>query len=76
VLSRTRIGRECLVAAGAVVPPGLDVPDRMLVMGVPGKVVRAVTERDLEYMKWLTGHYVDLAREYVKGDAAHVRQKS
>src|SRR6476619_6967202 len=29
VLSRTRIGRDCLVAAGAVIPPGLNVPDGM-----------------------------------------------
>ena len=72
LLGRTRIGSECLIAAGAVVPPGLDVPDRMLVMGVPAKVVRPVKEQDLEYMRWLTGHYVELAREYVKGEAARV----
>jgi len=76
LLSRTKIGRECLIAAGAVVPPGLEVPDRMLVMGVPGKVVRPVKEQDLQYMKWLTDHYVELARQYVKGDAAHVRPKT
>jgi carbonic anhydrase/acetyltransferase-like protein (isoleucine patch superfamily) len=70
VLSRTKIGRGCLVAAGAVVPPGLDVPDGMLVMGVPGKIVRPVTERDLEYMRWLTSHYVELAQRYVKGEFA------
>src|SRR3954468_8622453 len=44
LLGRTRIGRECLVAAGAVVPPGLVVPDRMLVIGVPGKVARPLGE--------------------------------
>ena len=33
VLGRSRIGSECLIAAGAVVPPGLEVPDRMVVMG-------------------------------------------
>ena len=76
LLSRTRIGRECLVAAGAVVPPGLNVPDRMLVMGVPGKIVRPVTDRDLEYMRWLTGHYVELAQKYVQGDAVTVRSKA
>src|SRR3712207_6617798 len=36
LLSRTKIGRECLIAAGAVVPPDMEVPDRMLVVGVPG----------------------------------------
>jgi carbonic anhydrase/acetyltransferase-like protein (isoleucine patch superfamily) len=67
VLSRTRIGKECLIAAGAVVPPGLEVPDRMLVMGVPAKIVRPLREQDLKYMQWLTEHYVELAEKYVKG---------
>jgi len=35
-----------------------------------------VKEQDLQYMKWLTDHYVELARQYVKGDAAHVRPKT
>jgi carbonic anhydrase/acetyltransferase-like protein (isoleucine patch superfamily) len=64
VLSRSKIGRECLIAAGAVVPPGMEVPDRMLVAGVPGKIVRPVTEKDLAYMRWLTVHYVELAERY------------
>src|SRR4051812_44464009 len=76
LLSRTKIGSECLIAAGAVVPPGLEVPDRMLVMGVPGKVVRPVGEKDLEYMRWLTEHYVELAQEYIRGDSSRVRRKT
>jgi carbonic anhydrase/acetyltransferase-like protein (isoleucine patch superfamily) len=65
LLSRTKIGNECLIAAGAVVPPGLEVPDRMAVMGVPGKIVRPVKEEELKYMHWLTEHYVELAQKYV-----------
>ncbi|HEY8750968.1 MAG TPA: gamma carbonic anhydrase family protein, partial [Tepidisphaeraceae bacterium] len=68
VLSRTRIGRGCLVAAGAVVPPDLQVPDGMVVMGVPGKIVRPVKEEELKYMRWLVPHYVELAEKYVKGE--------
>ena len=45
----------------------MEVPDRALVIGVPGKVARHVSERDLEYMRWLTGHYVELAEKYVRG---------
>jgi len=67
VLGRTKIGRECLIAAGAVVPPGLEVPDGMVVMGVPGKIVRPVKEEELKYMRWLSGHYVQLARDYMSG---------
>src|SRR5688572_5117822 len=58
VLGRTRIGKGCLIAAGAVVSPGLEVPDGHVVMGVPGKVVRPVKEGEVKYMNWLTEHYV------------------
>jgi carbonic anhydrase/acetyltransferase-like protein (isoleucine patch superfamily) len=66
LLGRTRIGSECLIAAGAVVPPGLEVPDRMVVMGVPGRIVRAVREEELNYLRWLTPHYVELAEKHLR----------
>jgi carbonic anhydrase/acetyltransferase-like protein (isoleucine patch superfamily) len=72
VLGRTQIGRECLIAAGAVVPPGLEVPDRMVVMGVPGKLARPVTEEELKYMRWLTSHYIELAERYVAGKVKEI----
>ena len=68
LLSRTRVGSECLIAAGAVLPPGLVVPDRMVAMGVPAKVVRPVSEEDFKYMRWLTEHYVELAQKYISGE--------
>ena len=43
LLSGSVIGAECLIAAGAVVPPGMNVPPRSVVMGLPGKVVRSIT---------------------------------
>ena len=67
LLSRTRVGRGCLVAAGAVVSPGTDVPDGMVVMGLPGKIVRPVKEKELKYMRWLVPHYVEVAEQYVAG---------
>jgi carbonic anhydrase/acetyltransferase-like protein (isoleucine patch superfamily) len=72
LLSATRVGTECLIAAGAVVPPGLLVPDRMVVMGVPGKIVRPVKEEELKYMRWLTTHYVELAEKHVRGEVRSV----
>ena len=68
LLGRTKIGRECLIAAGAVVPPGLEVPDRMVVMGVPGKIVRPVNDEELKYMRWLAPHYVEVAEKYINGE--------
>lgn len=68
LLGRTRIGRRCLIAAGTVLAPGTEVPDGMLVMGVPGKIVRPVREEDLAYMQNLARHYVELAGKYVRGE--------
>src|SRR3954463_9004510 len=59
LLSGTKLGDDVFIAAGAVVPPNLQVPDGMMVMGVPGKIVRAVSEKEREYMRWLAQHYVE-----------------
>jgi carbonic anhydrase/acetyltransferase-like protein (isoleucine patch superfamily) len=76
LLGGTQVGRECIIGAGAVVPPGMIVPDRSVVMGVPGRIVRAVTEKDLEYLRWLPGHYVELAERYLRGDVIDVKASS
>ena len=65
VMGRTRIGNRCLVAAGAVVPPGLVVPDDQVVMGVPGRVVRPTNDKEKQYLRWLASHYVELAKRYI-----------
>ena len=42
ILNGARIGRGCLIGAGALIPEGREIPDHSLVMGMPGKVVRAL----------------------------------
>jgi len=68
VLGETVIGQQCLIAAGAVVSPGTIVPNRSVVMGVPGKIVRPVREKELEYMNWLPTRYIELAERYIRGE--------
>lgn len=62
VLGGTRIGCDCLIAAGAVVPPNLQVPDGMLVMGVPGRIVRPVTNAEKAYTRGAVNRYKELAK--------------
>lgn len=42
VLNGARIGRGCLIGAGALITEGKEIPDGSLVMGAPGRVVRAL----------------------------------
>ncbi len=48
ILTGAHIGDECIIGAGAVVTEGKVIPPRSLVLGVPGKVVRQVTDGDLK----------------------------
>lgn len=64
LLGESRVEPEALVAAGALVPPRMVVPARTMVAGVPAKVVRQLTERDMAYMRSLGPHYIRLARMY------------
>lgn len=44
VLNGAQIGAGCLIGAGALIPEGKVIPDGSLVMGMPGKLVRALDE--------------------------------
>ena len=68
VLSGAEIGHECVLAAGTLVTERRRIPPRSLVMGVPGKVVREVTDDDLRRTLAIAAHYLDLAQRYAKGE--------
>lgn len=65
VLDGARVGRHCIIAAGSVVPPGMDVPDGKMVMGVPGKIVRDLTPQEVERVHWNADSYVSLKNQYL-----------
>jgi len=67
LLGHTEVGEGCLIAAGAVVTPGMKIPDHMLAMGVPAQIVRPVNEKESEYLRWLSRRYVELVRKYQTG---------
>jgi len=64
VLDRSVIGRHCIIAAGALVPPDKEIPDGSVVMGSPGKIVREVTERDLALIRGAAASYARRAQQY------------
>jgi carbonic anhydrase/acetyltransferase-like protein (isoleucine patch superfamily) len=64
VYNRAVIGRDCLIAAGAIVTEGKTFPDRSLIVGAPAKVVREVTPRDLDAMRANIDAYVQRGRAY------------
>jgi carbonic anhydrase/acetyltransferase-like protein (isoleucine patch superfamily) len=67
LLSGSEIGPECVIAAGTLITERRRIPPRSLVMGVPGKVVRAVTDEDLRRTLAISAHYLELAQRYARG---------
>lgn len=67
VLDDCDIGSRCIIAAGTVLTPGTTIPDGKVVMGVPGKVVRDVQDRDLRVIDHVVESYVVLGRRHNAG---------
>ena len=67
ILNRAVIGTGSVVAAGALVPEGMKVPPGSLVMGVPGRVIRAVDDQLRERIQMTWVHYIEQARRHRAG---------
>lgn len=66
VPDEVRIGEYCIVAEGSVLANGTDVPDRSVVMGVPGKVRKSLTHEMEDSIHMSSGIYRDLGSRYKK----------
>jgi len=69
VLSGARVGRESIIGAGALVKEGWQVPPRSLVVGVPGRVVRPVTDQEIARVRMNWSVYVGYARHHKREEA-------
>ena len=63
VLNGAVLGENCLVGAGAVVTGKMDAPAGSLLLGSPAKVVRTLTEEEINENLHSAEHYIALAKE-------------
>jgi len=64
VLDDARVGTKSLVAAGSLISPGTIIPPRSLVMGVPARVKRSLTEEEVAGLDLFWQNYVQYSRIY------------
>jgi carbonic anhydrase/acetyltransferase-like protein (isoleucine patch superfamily) len=67
LLTGCEVGAECLIAAGSLITEKRRIPPRSVVMGVPGRVVREVTDEDLRRTHAIAAHYLEMAQRYAQG---------
>jgi carbonic anhydrase/acetyltransferase-like protein (isoleucine patch superfamily) len=65
ILNGAHVGEESIVAAGTLIPEGMVVPPRSLVMGIPGKVRRPITEEEREGLRRYANNYYEYKETYL-----------
>jgi len=65
ILNGAHVGEESIVAAGTLIPEGMVVPPRSLVMGIPGKVRRSISEEEREGLRRYADSYYEYKEIYL-----------
>lgn len=65
LLNGVRVGSDSIVAAGSLLPEGLEVPPRSLVMGSPGRVRRPLTDAEVASIRDYAHRYVSYRLDYM-----------
>ena len=66
VLNRAKIGKNCIIGAKSLVTERKEIPDNSLVMGSPGKIIRQLTEDEIEAIKQIAIRYQENWKKYSK----------
>jgi carbonic anhydrase/acetyltransferase-like protein (isoleucine patch superfamily) len=64
ILDGAVIGKESIVGAGSLVTKNKKFPPRSLIVGSPAKVIRELTEEEVEELYASAARYVDFKNEY------------
>ena len=64
VLDDARVGAQSLVAAGSLISPGTIIPPRSLVMGMPARVKRPLSEEEVAGLDAYWKNYVEYSEAY------------
>ena len=64
ILNGAVVGKNCIIGAGALIPQNAVIPDGSLVVGMPGKVRRSVTEEEIATNRASAQMYMEEAAEY------------
>jgi carbonic anhydrase/acetyltransferase-like protein (isoleucine patch superfamily) len=67
LMAHTHIGKECIIGAGALIPEGENIPDRTLLMGIPARRIRSVTDEEAQHLREHARTYASMARDHLPG---------
>ncbi|MBU2598951.1 MAG: gamma carbonic anhydrase family protein [Actinobacteria bacterium] len=66
ILDGAKIGKCSIIGAGSVIPEKKEIPPYSLVVGVPGRIIKKLTEESGKRLKEYALHYWEIAKNYKK----------
>lgn len=66
LMNGVSVGKNCIVGAHSLITEGKSFPDNVVIMGMPAKVVREVTDTDLDALQANAERYVQRAKRYLQ----------
>ena len=66
VLNKAKIGKNCTIGAKSLITENKEIPDNSLVVGSPGKVIRQLTDDEIEAVKQNAIRYQENWKKYSK----------
>lgn len=72
VLDGARIGRNVIIGAGSVVPPRVEIPDGVLVVGTPARIVRRLSEEEVKRIEKNALDYANLGKNMKRAKLGEV----
>jgi carbonic anhydrase/acetyltransferase-like protein (isoleucine patch superfamily) len=64
ILNGAKVGRNCIVGANSFIPEGKEIPDNSLAYGSPAKVVRPISDDQIELIRFTWDYYVKRWQRY------------
>ena len=65
IMNGAKIGNQCIVAAGSIVTEHKTFPEKSLILGSPAKVIRALTDDEIQKIRDNAETYVTSARKHL-----------
>ncbi|MCB9229325.1 MAG: gamma carbonic anhydrase family protein [Deltaproteobacteria bacterium] len=66
VLDGVTTGESCMIAAGSLLPPGKHYPPRTLILGSPARVVRDLSDAEVEKLAESARHYCRISENFLR----------
>ena len=64
ILNGAKIGKNCIIGSKALVTEGMEVPDGSMVLGIPGKIKKTLTEEEQSIVPLGAEHYINNYKKY------------